>query len=400
MNNQYIKMATGVYLNYLLLGMINVIIASNMNFLSQQLNTGSAEISFLISAIGIGKLVTLSFSGRLSDKVGRKPLVVTATLLYVVFLVGIPLAPNYLFAFVFAIIAGICNSIMDSGAYPALIEAFPNNPGTAMVLLKAFISIGATLLPILVVLITSNHLFYGLAFFVPAAAYLINGFFLTLAAFPKHKEGKFDYLLVDYSSTRKRFSVKPRFRREGIGVVLIAFSSVALFMIIQIWLPTYGQEIVGLGKVAAIGLLSFYSIGGLISVLLLAILFKKGINPITVMTIYPSIALITLLVLLALPYPEVIMICAFVLGLSTSGIFQLAVTIMAEFFPDTKGTSTAYVSLASSLAFIVIPFITGMITKYFSVTSVFIIDLGIAVLTILLGINLSFRYRRVFNVLY
>ncbi|WP_409276352.1 MFS transporter [Neobacillus sp. SCS-31] len=397
MKNPYLKMAMGLYLNYLLLGMINVIIASNMNFLSQQLNTGSAEISFLISAIGIGKLVTLSFSGRLSDKVGRKPLVVIASFLYVIFLVGIPLAPNYHVAFVFAIISGICNSIMDSGAYPALIDAFPKNSGSAMVLLKAFISIGATLLPILVVFIISNNLFYGYAFFVPAAAYLINGFFLTLAIFPKHIVGKYDYYSVDYSSIRKRFSRKPVFWREGIGVILIAFSSVALFMIIQTWLPTYGQQIVGLGKEAAVGLLSYYSIGGLISVLLLAILFKKGIKPITVIIVYPSIAFITLLAMLALPYQVVIMVCAFVLGFSTSGIFQLAVTIMAEFFPDTKGTSTAYVSVASSLAFIVIPFITGMMTKHFSVTSVFIFDLAIAILTILLGINLSFRYKRVFN---
>ncbi|WP_316572620.1 MFS transporter [Neobacillus sp. YIM B06451] len=397
MKNRYLKMAMGLYLNYLLLGMINVIIASNMNFLSQQLNTGSVEISFLISAIGIGKLVTLSFSGRLSDKLGRKSLVVIASFLYVIFLVGIPLAPNYHFAFVFAIIAGICNSIMDSGTYPALIDAFPENSGSAMVLLKAFISIGATLLPILVVFIISNNLYYGFAFFVPAAAYLINGFFLTLALFPKHKVGKYDHYSVDYSTIRKRFSIKPVFWREGIGVVLIAFSSVALFMIIQTWIPTYGQEIVGLSKVEAVGLLSFYSIGGLISVLLLAFLLNKVIKPITIMVIYPSIAFITLLALLALPYPEVIMVCAFVLGLSTSGIFQLAVTIMAEFFPDKKGTSTAYVSLASSLAFIVIPFITGMMTKYFSVTSVFIFDLAIAILTILLGINLSFRYKRVFN---
>ena len=91
MINPNVRMASSLYLNYFLLGMINVIIASHMSFLSEQLNTDSAGISSLISAIGIGKLVTLSVSGQISDKFGRKPLVVTASFLYLIFLIGIPL---------------------------------------------------------------------------------------------------------------------------------------------------------------------------------------------------------------------------------------------------------------------------------------------------------------------
>jgi MFS family permease len=67
-------------------------------------------------------------------------------------------------------------------------------------------------------------------------------------------------------------------------------------------------------------------------------------------------------VLLFNPYPIVIMICSFLLGLSTSGVFQLAVVLMTEFFPEKKGTSSAYVSITFSSAFIVIPFVTGLLT--------------------------------------
>ena len=194
------------------------------------------------------------------------------------------------------------------------------------------------------------------------------------------------------------FSVQPRFWREGIGVILIGFSSVALFMIIQIWLPTYGQEVVGLSEVEGVGLLSFYSIGGFISVLLLASFLNKQIKPITVLIVYPSIALFSLLILLLFPNPLVIMVISFLLGLSTSGLFQLAVTLMTEFFPKKKGTSSAFVSLASSAAFIVIPFVTGLITKYLSVTSVFILDMVVAVISILLALNISYRYKKVFKI--
>lgn len=128
MKNPYIRMATGLYINYFLLGMINVILSSNMSFLTVQLNTDKAAIGYLVSAIGIGKLLALGVAGKMSDKYGRKPLVVIASFAYLIFLIGIPLAPNYTLAFVFAIIAGLCNSMMDSGTYPALIEGFGKKP--------------------------------------------------------------------------------------------------------------------------------------------------------------------------------------------------------------------------------------------------------------------------------
>ncbi|MBT2730477.1 hypothetical protein J7E63_26990 [Bacillus sp. ISL-75] len=71
MRSPFFRMASSLYINYfnyLLLGMMNIILVSNMSFLSEQFGTDSLGISLLISAIGLGKLVTLSFSGRLSDK--------------------------------------------------------------------------------------------------------------------------------------------------------------------------------------------------------------------------------------------------------------------------------------------------------------------------------------------
>lgn len=63
MKNIYTKMAAGLYINYFLLGMINIIIASNMEALSKQLHTSAAGVSYLVSAIGIGKLISLLFAG-------------------------------------------------------------------------------------------------------------------------------------------------------------------------------------------------------------------------------------------------------------------------------------------------------------------------------------------------
>ena len=124
MKNIYTKMAAGLYINYFLLGMINIIIASNMEALSKQLHTSAAGVSYLVSAIGIGKLISLLFAGKLSDTFGRRPFIVSGAFLYLIFLIGIPLSTNYTAAFIFAIFAGIANSFWIPGHIRRLLKDF------------------------------------------------------------------------------------------------------------------------------------------------------------------------------------------------------------------------------------------------------------------------------------
>ncbi|MBU5262401.1 MFS transporter [Bacillus atrophaeus] len=393
MKNQYTKMAIGLYINYFLLGMVNIILASNMESLSKQLGTTAAGISYLVSAIGIGKLVSLAVAGRLSDKYGRKPFVVAASFIYLIFLIGIPLAPNYALAFIFAVSAGIANSFLDSGTYPALIEGFPKKASSATVLVKAFVSIGATLLPFFISFIVARDLFYGYTFFLPAIIYFINGFFLLKVAFPNHNQK--DAAGTSGASAQDQFKSQPKLRQEGLAIIILGFTSTALFVLVQVWLPKFGQEVLGMPEVQSVQLLSYYSIGALVSVLLLAVLLNKVIKPVTVMIVYPAIALVSLLALLFIHQPAVSVISSFVIGLSTAGVFQLAMTVMAELFPANKGTITSFVNTAASLAFILIPLVTGILSKSAGLTSVFMLDVGIAVISILLALFIGYRYKQV-----
>ena len=183
----YSKAAIGMYMNYFLLGMVNVILISNMGVLTEQWNTDSAGISYIIAAIGIGKLFTYAGAGRLSDRFGRKPLIVFASVTMGVFLFCIPLAPSYQVAFLLALLAGVGNSAMDAGSYPGLIEVFPKAAGSASVMVKAFMSVGTALLPFMILFFAKRDLFYGYAFFIPAFLYFIAMLFLLMASFPNHR---------------------------------------------------------------------------------------------------------------------------------------------------------------------------------------------------------------------
>ena len=134
MKNQYLRAATGLYVNYFLLGMVNIILSSNMSHLTVQWDTDKTGISYIIAAIGFGKLLTYSSLGVLSDKIGRKPLILFSSIAMGIFLFCIPLLPNYKLALLFALVAGVANAAMDAGSYPALVEIFTKSAGSANVL--------------------------------------------------------------------------------------------------------------------------------------------------------------------------------------------------------------------------------------------------------------------------
>lgn len=394
-----IRMASSLYINYILLGMINLIIALHMGFLTVQFNTDATAISMLISAIGIGKLIGLSFAGKLSDSIGRKPMVITACILYVIFLTAIPFSPTYGVAFACALVAGVGNSILDTSTYPALIEGFPKRASSATVLVKAFMSIGATILPLLITFFIAREMFYGYTFFIMAFIFLVNAIHLTSVRFPKA-----NMVVVEPGSGEKEeeagpyFAVKPRFWKEGITVIFIGFTSVSLLMVIQTWLAQYAEEIIGLNESTAINLLSYYSFGGFVTVILLAAMLGKVFRHTTILILYPLLAIAALSLLLFVSNYYVLIGIAFILGLSTAGLFQLAVTLMAEFFPGRKGTSTAFVTLSSSIAFIIIPYVTGLIDRHIGVSYIFMFEILVALIAMMLAIFISSRYMKVFNI--
>ena len=127
----------------------------------------------------------------LSDKFGRKPFVVLGIFTYMLFFAGILLSPSIAVAYVFGILAGMANSFLDSGTYPALMEMFPKEKGTANVVLKAFISGGQFILPLFVSFLVASNIWYGWSFIICIAILLLSAIFIiTAGKFPAPNSDK------------------------------------------------------------------------------------------------------------------------------------------------------------------------------------------------------------------
>lgn len=393
MKNTYFKTALGIYISYCMLGMIVILLSTNMQFLTKQFNTDAAGISFLISIEGLSRAATLYIAGRLSDKFGRKKFICLAPLIMIIFLVGTPLSPSYQIAVLVSIFGGIAHAFMDAGSYPSLLECFPKTPGTAAVLIKAFIATGGVILPFIIAFFVSKNMFYGYTFYLIAIVMFLNSMFLFGRKFPKANEVK--VINNNGESHGEKFVTEPIFKKEGLALIVIGFTSNAIFMGFQTWMPTYAQHILGMSQINSLKSITYYSIGAVISVLILAKLLQKTIKPILVLLVYPIIGLIVLVMILIIRTPTVTIIGFFLIGLSSAGVLQMAQATMGELFSKNKGATIALVSTASGVAAAVIPAITGLILRHYDILHVFYFMIIIFIIAISTSIFATVRYHKV-----
>ncbi|AHN25806.1 putative MFS family transport protein [Gilliamella apicola] len=401
MKNKYIPTSICLYMNYFVHGMGAIILAQNMDYLANQLNTDSAGIAYVISGLGIGRLIVLFVMGALSDKFGRKPFVFLGGLFYIGFLLGILISPNLQIAFIFAVLGGIANSTLDAGTYPALMESFPKATGTASILTKAAIAGGQFILPIVMTMIIASKAYYGWSFLFCVAILALNALAVLKMPFPNHKqpaaEEIADESIEKDTKPLPKLKQKANFWIEGICFIIIGYTSTATFYLVSIWLPKFSESVAMMSPSASAQTISYYAIGTLTSVILTSILVKSWIRPVYVVFVYPCLSAIMLFVLFLFPSPMLCMAGGFILGFTAAGgVLQLALTTMSEFYPEGKGKVLGIFFTSSSIATFSIPVITGIISKT-SIANIILLDAFIAVLGSVLALVIIARYHKIFE---
>ncbi len=395
MKNKYIPTAFGLYLNYLVHGMGVILISLNMPHLEQQWQTDAAGVSVVISSLGIGRLSLLLLAGMLSDRFGRKPFVYLGMICYIGFFFGILGSQSIAAAYCFGFLAGMANSFLDSGTYPSLMEAFPSSPSTANILIKAFVSGGQFLLPMIISLLVWADLWFGWSFIIAAGIMLLNGICLFRYPFPAHP-GKpvRETLAVEtpvIHTTTKQHACS---LVDLTSYTLYGYIAMATFYLISQWLAQYGQFVAGMSYTMSIKLLSIYTIGSLLCVVISAVLVRKTVSSTSLLMLYTFISFVALLGVCLYPSPNTVIVFSFVIGFSAAGgVLQLGLTLMAVRFPDAKGKATAIYYSAGSIATFTIPLITAKLSQT-SIASIMWFDTGVAGVGFLLALFIGYRNRK------
>ena len=308
------------------------------------------------------------------------------------FFFGIPASPNLMIAFILAVCVGVANSALDTGGYPALMECFPKASGSAVILVKAMVSFGQMIYPLVVSTMLLNHIWYGYAVIVPGILFVVITLMLLKSRFPSQ--------VVDAGVAKDlpHMNSKPLVWLEGVASVMFGVAAFSTFYVIVVWMPKYAMAFAGMAEADALKTISYYSMGSLVCVFIFAALLKKLVRPIWANVFNAGLATITAAVIYLYPSPLVCNAGSFLIGFSAAGgILQLGVSVMSEFFPKSKAKVTSVYMMMGGVANFIIPLITGYLSNI-GLQYIILLDLVFALLAFITAIIVFIRYYRVFDI--
>ncbi len=394
---KYFPTALALYFTYFVHGIgVSILGQYKQNFAgawgAEKLANGTFDVSIVltvIAALGLGRLITLPFSGPISDKFGRKISGIIGIILYVAYFLGIALAPNMYVAYACALLGGAANSFIDVCIVPSCLEIFTTAGAAATMFTKFSISVGQLLLPFMIGFVAANNMSYRTIFIVVAVALVINAILIATMPFPQMNGG---------TNNEKNVVVKKekmKFTPTSIAVILIGFTCTSTF---QLWLNC-NQE---LGKLYGVTdpskIQSYYAIGSMVAILVTAPLVKNLIKPIRILVLYPLISTIMLIALYFIQSPTIVLVGGFVLGFAAAGgVLQLATSTANSMFPTNKGKITSIVMIASSAANYIILNIASLLTKNGGMQGpkyVILLNVGVTVIGILLALFVNTQHAK------
>lgn len=408
-NNKYLISSLGLYMNYFCHGIQSIIISQNINTLAALWGTDTAGVMSVIAFTGIGKVVVLCFSGPLSDRVGRRPLIVLGSIGYICFFGGLLLSTSVAMAKLIAFTAGAATSLFDGAVNPALFEIYPKNKSIASLTMKGFIATSGVIWPLLIGFLDNNGYWFGISIMIPLIIMAVNLVFLFFAKLPDsdlQKETglsareaikKLEVQQAQETAAGHKFNKQPKLQLEGGLLMLYAFFCMATFYLFQQVIKLYGSEILGMSAIASGALMSYYTIGSFLAVLLTSIILSRGIRDMTILIAYPLISALAAFSIYFFPSEVLLRVCSFIIGFTAAGgTLQVGAALLSTLFPTGKGRNTSLYYVSMSVAAYVIPVVASSMMKA-DFTKIMLLDgfmgLGGFVVMLLLG----FRYKGIFN---
>lgn len=187
-DRKYIFSLVTVYMCYFTHGIQAIILSQNaVNFYTQwgymDPTAGAQAVSLAITATGFGKFLTVWIGGSISDKIERKKMAVGGGILYVICFAGLLFSTSFTVACICAFLAGVATSgFWDASLYPAAQEAAPDFAGSALIEIKAFVSISGIFYPFVVVYFASTGNWH-VNIWIPLILSVVCTIFAVLAPF-------------------------------------------------------------------------------------------------------------------------------------------------------------------------------------------------------------------------
>ncbi len=415
---KYILSMVTVYMAYLTHGMQALIFSQNqVNFAtkwgfdmsnpeSAAYAAGAAAVSTAIAWTGFGKFISVWIGGEISDRVGRKKLMIGGAALYIVCFATMLTTTNATLAALAGGLAGVATSgFWDASGYPAVQEAYPAAPGTALIMIKFFVAASSIFYPIICVA-TGN---LQINIILPLVLSVVVLVLACMAKFvyddEKAKMGgkggkKADQAEID--AAKARLLVAP----GGFTKLLTyfyAFLVMAVMYGAQQYTKAFGLAYCGLSEMQAASFRTMYQVGSIVAVAFWAVMMSKlKWHPLKVLIIDSLMTAVALLGVLFIHQVAIVYIAILLLGFGCAGgALQTGLSVVQEFVPGPKGRNTGiyytFMGAASYLMPVIVSRLTIISGESKAVYTLMVLMFVLAAIQVLATLYLIARYKKVFG---
>ena len=420
---KYIWSMICVYMAYLTHGMQALIFSQNqVNFAtkwgfdmsnpeSAAYAAGVAAVSTAIAWTGFGKFISVWIGGEISDRVGRKKLMIGGAALYIICFLGFLFTKSALVASVCGFASGVATSgFWDASGYPAVQEAYPAAPGSALVGIKFFVSLSGMVYPLLVVH-NANSGNWKLNVMIPVVMSIICLVLAIIAPFvyddqKKASEGNDgkskDAVQAEIDAAKAAMLTKPS-KFVVFLVMFYAFLCMAIMYGAQQYTKAFGLAYCGLSEMQAASMTTMYQVGSIVAVAFWAVMMSKlKWHPLKVLIVDAVITAGSLLAVLLVHQVAIVYIAILILGFGCAGgALQTGLSVLQEFVPGPKGRNTGiyytFMGAASYLMPVIVAKLTVISGESKAVYTLMTLMFILAVVQVVATLYLILRYKKVFG---
>ncbi|MCD5505342.1 hypothetical protein LOB13_07965 [Lactobacillus delbrueckii subsp. lactis] len=112
--HRYAATASTVYFSYFMMGIGMSLLAQFKPQFASLWHSSISGVLSVVSAVGIGGIVSILITGPISDHFFRRASAVIGHLLWAIYYIGLLYAPNFAVAYIIGILGGIANSFLNA----------------------------------------------------------------------------------------------------------------------------------------------------------------------------------------------------------------------------------------------------------------------------------------------
>ena len=388
-NSEYTFVTILSMVNIFLIGSTVFLLSATKTNLMEAYGIGLAGIGFLITLRGLINGVLPIVFGRLSDKIGRRPVILAGIILFLAAYISIPSFGVFSLLIFTIVVLSMGFSLIDAASQSVLFDAH-ENPIPLMPFVQISFAIGALTSPLFVSILLERGIDWRLAYHFYAFLIFVHIMLLLKVKFPPLADKKRN------EEVTVAFKRPPSFKKEGLTICFFIFFVAIINSTISEWGDVYFREVYNFSDVWSVRVLSLFQLGCIIGAVINFLLTSKlKLHASRLLSIELSVALIAYTINLFFSSGILSLALFILIGMCVGTLFSLSIGIIGTLFRGSSGTATGAILCSSSIGIAISAALTGRFISIIGIGNIF----SLLAIIILCALILSLIIKRQYSAL-